>query len=87
MIADGQRVLIGSHNWSKDGMTLNRDASLLFEDFEIADYYRQSFEIDWIRAGPVRIRRARPEGAARIAITETPPAGFRRMLIDDFIED
>jgi phosphatidylserine/phosphatidylglycerophosphate/cardiolipin synthase-like enzyme len=36
MIVDGRRVLLGSHNWSADGVSLNRDASLLFDDEEIA---------------------------------------------------
>jgi phosphatidylserine/phosphatidylglycerophosphate/cardiolipin synthase-like enzyme len=35
---DGNRVLLGSHNWSKSGVTLNRDASLIFDDAEIAGY-------------------------------------------------
>ena len=41
MIVDGRRVLMGSHNWSKPGVTLNRDASLIFDDEEVADYYRR----------------------------------------------
>ncbi|HEY0331018.1 MAG TPA: phospholipase D-like domain-containing protein [Rhodopseudomonas sp.] len=54
MIVDGQRILLGSHNWSKPGVTLNRDASLIFDDQELAGYYAQAFEIDWARATAIR---------------------------------
>jgi phosphatidylserine/phosphatidylglycerophosphate/cardiolipin synthase-like enzyme len=36
IIVDGARVLIGSHNWTNQGTLVNRDASLIFEDEEIA---------------------------------------------------
>ena len=29
MVVGGERVLLGSHNWGKPGVTLNRDASLI----------------------------------------------------------
>ncbi len=87
MIADGQRVLVGSHNWSGGGVTFNRDASLLFDDREIAEYYREAFEIDWKRANFPVI----PEGviteAPRVADPDSPiPAGFVRMPLEDFLE-
>lgn len=87
MVIDGERVLVGSHNWSGQGVTLNRDASLLFEDAEISGYYREAFEIDWTRARGLRFNNRRSESAARIATTPVPPPGFRRMLVDEFIED
>lgn len=72
MIVDGKRVLLGSHNWSGDGVSLNRDASLIFEDERIAGYYGEAFDIDWQRASPIRPKRleesvleivsSRPEG-------------------------
>ena len=43
MIVDGHRVLVGSHNWSGGGVTLNRDASLLFDDPEIAEVLPRRF--------------------------------------------
>ncbi len=58
-------LLLGSHNWSKPGVTLNRDASLLFNDAGIAGYYARAFDIDWNRATPVRPKRyVKPEGVA-----------------------
>src|SRR5258708_582753 len=62
MIVDGKRVLIGSHNWSKPGVTLNRDASLIFDDTEVSEYFSRAFEIDWRRANPIRPKRyVKPE--------------------------
>src|SRR4029453_16832725 len=55
MIVDGKRVLLGSHNWSMPGVTLNRDASLIFDDRDIAEYYLEAFEIDWQRAREPRL--------------------------------
>lgn len=48
---------IGFHNWSKPGITLNRDASLIFEDEEIASYYGEAFEIDWQRSNHINPKR------------------------------
>ncbi|WFT94417.1 phospholipase D-like domain-containing protein [Bradyrhizobium barranii] len=65
MIVDGKRMLLGSHNWSKPGVSLNRDASLIFDDQELSMYYAKAFEIDWRRANPIRPKRyVKPEGVA-----------------------
>src|SRR5262249_9339469 len=47
IIVDSSRVLLGSHNWSYDGVALNRDASLVFYDAEIAQYLERVFIYDW----------------------------------------
>ncbi|WP_035678331.1 phospholipase D-like domain-containing protein [Bradyrhizobium liaoningense] len=88
MIVDGQRVLLGSHNWSKPGVTLNRDASLLFDDEEVAEYYTEAFEIDWARANRVRPRKfVRTEAVVLEAVGDAPPAGFERVRLSDLIRD
>ncbi|OWK22178.1 hypothetical protein AJ88_15690 [Mesorhizobium amorphae CCBAU 01583] len=74
MIVDGKRVLIGSHNWSKPGVTLNRDASLIFENAGIADYFAEAFEIDWLRAGKIRRASSSANPSARRWATPRPPA-------------
>lgn len=63
IIVDGKRVLLGSHNWSFDGTMLNRDASLLFYDPEIAEYLEQVFLYDWENwsTSRVSIRKAKPK--------------------------
>jgi phosphatidylserine/phosphatidylglycerophosphate/cardiolipin synthase-like enzyme len=87
MIADGQRVLVGSQNWSGGGVTLNRDASLLFDDEQVAQYFRDAFEIDWTRALDPIIPEAAIAEAPRLADLESPvPPGFRRLTLEEFLE-
>lgn len=88
MIVDGKRVLLGSHNWSKPGVTLNRDASLLFDDEQVAEYYARAFEIDWARSNPIRPKRfVKPEAVVFEATGDGPPPGFRRVRLSDLVKD
>jgi hypothetical protein len=47
IVVDSATVLLGSHNWSNEGVSLNRDASLLIHNAEIAGYYERVFLHDW----------------------------------------
>lgn len=47
IIVDSKVVVVGSHNWSKQGVSENRDASLIFWNPDIAKYYEQVFHYDW----------------------------------------
>jgi hypothetical protein len=47
IIADSKIVMVGSHNYSDQGVTDNRDASLIFFDKQIAGFYEQVFLYDW----------------------------------------
>ncbi|HLG54368.1 MAG TPA: phospholipase D-like domain-containing protein [Vicinamibacterales bacterium] len=88
MIVDGKRVLIGSHNWSKPGVSLNRDASLLFDDAEVASYYTDAFEIDWARANKVTPKKfIKTEAVVLEATGATPPPGFQRVRLSDLLKD
>ena len=60
LIIDGRAVLLGSHNWTGEGTGLNRDASLIFFDSEVAMYYERLFLTDWERVGPPRIDESLP---------------------------
>ncbi len=87
MIVDGQRVLLGSHNWSKPGVTLNRDASLIIHDGDISAYYAEAFEIDWDRARPITPKRyVKPEGVLE-AVGDAPPPGFERVRLSELLSD
>jgi hypothetical protein len=55
IVIDGQIVLLGSQNWTGAGTTLNRDASLIFFDPELAKYYENLFLFDWNRIAQVGI--------------------------------
>ncbi|MBC8112816.1 MAG: trypsin-like peptidase domain-containing protein [Candidatus Saccharimonas sp.] len=87
MIVDGKRVLIGSHNWSKPGVSLNRDASLIFFDEDVAAYYADAFEIDWQRANPIRPRRFVPEFAMTEAVGSARPMAFERVRLSQLQSD
>ncbi|HET6890547.1 MAG TPA: phospholipase D-like domain-containing protein [Pyrinomonadaceae bacterium] len=85
LIVDGKRVLVGSHNWSGLGVTLNRDASLIFDDEEVAQYYTEAFEIDWERASEPRLDEVATEGV-RLAEGAEPPPGYVRMTLSEYLE-
>jgi hypothetical protein len=89
MIVDGKRMLLGSHNWSAPGVTLNRDASLLFHDTEISSYYAEAFDIDWARARPITPKKfVKPTESVFIASAEAPERpGFRRVALSDLLRD
>lgn len=85
MVVDGRKVLIGSHNWSTDGVALNRDASLLFHDAQVARYYARAFEVDWERANPVAPKKF--VNVVREAAGDAPPAGFERVPLRELLHD
>ena len=47
VIVDDHTVLIGSHNWSNQGVLENRDASLIIRDPKVAGFYAALFDHDW----------------------------------------
>jgi hypothetical protein len=47
IIVDSKVVALGSHNWSSDGTTTNRDATLIIHDPAVAAYYEEVFLFDW----------------------------------------
>jgi phosphatidylserine/phosphatidylglycerophosphate/cardiolipin synthase-like enzyme len=88
MVVDGKRILLGSHNWSKPGVTLNRDASLLFDDERIAGYFSEAFEIDWERSNPIRPKRfVKKEAVIQEALGDQPPLGFRRVRLSELLKE
>jgi V8-like Glu-specific endopeptidase len=86
IVVDGERVLVGSHNWSSLGLSLNRDASLIFDDREIAEYYLEAFEIDWKRANEITLEAAVKRARARLAEGDAPPLGFERISLASYLE-
>jgi phosphatidylserine/phosphatidylglycerophosphate/cardiolipin synthase-like enzyme len=52
MLVDGRRVLVGSHNFSKSALTMNREASVIIEnDPAVIGSFKKIFEEDWALAG------------------------------------
>ncbi|HEX6731236.1 MAG TPA: phospholipase D-like domain-containing protein, partial [Pyrinomonadaceae bacterium] len=86
IIIDGRCVLLGSHNWSSLGVTLNRDASLIFDDEDVAQYYAEAFQVDWQRANEPRLTQSITE-SARPADGAAPPRGYVRMTLSEYLEE
>jgi PLD-like domain len=47
MIFDGKTVVIGSQNWSTEGVDSNRDASVAIQNPQMAAYWGEIFDNDW----------------------------------------
>jgi V8-like Glu-specific endopeptidase len=85
VIVDGRRVMLGSQNWSGDGVSLNRDASLLFDDAPLAAYFREIFEHDWTNLAVQDIGRE-GFGTELAEAGEPTPAGMARLTWKDYAE-
>jgi V8-like Glu-specific endopeptidase len=85
IVVDRKRVLLGSQNWSNDGVSVNRDASLLFDDEELAGYFATIFDHDWRVLAKQSIgSRSQPlEWASASAAT---PEGMIRLTWKDYME-
>jgi phosphatidylserine/phosphatidylglycerophosphate/cardiolipin synthase-like enzyme len=89
IVVDGRQVLVGSHNWSGSGVTLNRDASLIIADREVAAYFAAVFEADWARARVLtepQPESVAPLQGARVASAGAPPPGYVRIPLADYLE-
>lgn len=47
ILVDDETAVVGSHNWTGQGASENRDASLIFFDTAITSYFKDIFEYDW----------------------------------------
>ncbi len=85
IIVDRERVLIGSHNLSEQGVSLNRDASLLFEDARLAKYFANIFEHDWNGLATDSID-VMPSGAKLASTEETTLPGYTKISVEEYLE-
>lgn len=76
IVIDGKKVLLGSHNLSNMGATTNRDASLLFDDQELGDYFTKLFQHDWDNVAEFLSRRHLRGSELRVAEGGSAPEGF-----------
>jgi hypothetical protein len=84
MIIDRKKVLVGSQNWSQLGVTLNRDASLLFDDEPLAKYFGEIFDHDWTNLASPKIG-SEMLGARVAGPGEATPSGFTRVNAADLL--
>jgi hypothetical protein len=85
IVVDSEKVLLGSQNWSNDGVSMNRDASLLFDDAPLAQYFARIFNHDWQNLARTNI------GSEWLAVEWAPadratPAGMTRLSWKDYME-
>ncbi len=85
VMVDGRQVLIGSQNISQLGVTLNRDASLLFDDPGLTAYFRKIFLHDWDNVARRNIGSEHHAPELISAAGETPP-GMERLSWKDLME-
>lgn len=87
VIVDGQRVLLGSHNWTNQGALYNRDASLIVYDAEVARYFQAIFEFDWRNRALRESVEELPAGGRLAGVGEETPAGMRRVSLAEVLYD
>ena len=56
IVIDSKTVLLGSHNFTNQGVNVNRDASVLMTNADIAQYYERVFLHDWEKLSKDTIR-------------------------------
>lgn len=64
IVIDAETVVLGSHNWTNQGVEFNRDASLLIRHAGIAGYYEQVFLHDWDHLATTKVS----DGAAPVLV-------------------
>jgi phosphatidylserine/phosphatidylglycerophosphate/cardiolipin synthase-like enzyme len=86
ILIDSKIAILGSHNWTNSGVLVNRDASVVVHDDEVAKYFEEIFEFDWKYLSTQDAEERR--GTVRFARGEeaTPP-GMRRVALTDLLAD
>jgi phosphatidylserine/phosphatidylglycerophosphate/cardiolipin synthase-like enzyme len=75
---DRRHVLVSSQNWSDFALAKNREAGLLLEYPDLAEYYGEIFDADWTNARlPDEVGRLVRE---RLAL-EMPAPGVARVRV------
>jgi hypothetical protein len=84
IIVDDKVAMFGSHNWSNEGVSTNRDASLIFFDEEIAKYLSEIYDYDWDRLATAKPTASHPRVAHE---GEPTPKGHKRVLLSAIVDD
>lgn len=77
IVIDDDIVVVGSHNWSGQGVTTNRDASLVIHDARAARYFEDLFQADWLRSKPPEF----DENLAPVALVEPGDENVRPRMV------
>lgn len=71
IVVDGERVLVGSQNWSDTGVSQNREAGILLTHKGIAEYFTGLVDFDW-KTGVKTLPKPKP-----VKPHELGPVGLR----------
>ena len=85
IVVDSSVVVLGSHNWTNQGMLYNRDASLVVHDPEVAAYFERIFRFDW----EFLAKQEADESVNMVRLAapgEATPEGMRRVPMTEFFE-
>jgi phosphatidylserine/phosphatidylglycerophosphate/cardiolipin synthase-like enzyme len=82
VIVDQQSVLVSSQNWSRTGIGTNREAGVLLESPEIAEYFATIIETDWTTS----LEKPKKPGAGTISPESLSEGGFVRVNFSDYRE-
>jgi hypothetical protein len=85
VVVDRRKVLLGSQNWSEQGVSLNRDASLLFNDAKLAEYFAKIFEHDWANLATDSIDIA-PSITELASSATTLKEGSVKLSVEEYLE-
>jgi len=55
IVVDSKVVMVSSENWSSDGVLRNRDAGLIIDNADIAQYFEKIFLFDWQNKANIKI--------------------------------
>ena len=61
---DGKTVVVSSQNFSPAGVYENRDAGLIIESEDIAQYFGPVFDADWSASRSLVVQAKPPQGVA-----------------------
>jgi hypothetical protein len=84
ILVDDVGIVVGSHNWSGQGFMENRDASLIFDDKDVIQYYERLFRFDWSRSRKPRLNAPEAEPLLVRSGDPTPP-GMRRLSLSTYL--
>src|SRR5262249_40490194 len=84
VIVDRTRVMLGSQNLSEQGVSLNRDASLVFEDAKLARYFADIFDHDWANLASDSID-IMPSGAELATEATAVRPGYTKLSVEEYL--
>lgn len=83
ILIDDRVTVMGSHNWTGQGTTANRDATLIFHDPDVTRYYTELFLHDWTRRSSAK---APTVNMLAAVAGKRLPAGMMRLTAREILD-